>query len=81
MASPTAFAPSVFNVLAVQQQAFGNGPCAGPGPCGPDGEPEEPTGKTSLRYEEGYLDRLRRIREDDEEIIMFIQMLLEKGLL
>lgn len=38
-------------------------------------------GKSNDRYGEGYLTLIRRIKEDDEEIIEFIQMLLTKGLI
>lgn len=38
-------------------------------------------GKSNDRYGEGYLTLLRRIKEDDEEIIEFIQILLTKGLI
>lgn len=67
----SAFSPSVFAPHVFAQGAFGNGGSLA----------IEQYGKSNDRYGEGYLTLLRRIKEDDEEIIMFIQTLLTKGLI
>ena len=46
----------------------------------PYGE-ETPTGKSNDRYGEGYLTIQRRIKEEDDEIALFLQTLLSNGIL
>ena len=41
----------------------------------------QPTGKSNDRYGEGYLTIQRRIKEEDEEIALFLNALLTKGLI
>lgn len=82
----TAFAPAVFGSPVFSQQAFGNGPCPGPGPCGPPGGEEpaerEPGGRQFYDQEKIKQRRLHeQIMREDHEIEEFLRTLLSKGIL
>lgn len=80
----TAFAPAVFGSPVFSQQAFGNGPCPGPGPCGPPGEEEFRGGALWHEHEKRQRDdRMRRARNlrQQREIAEFIRILLASDIL